>query len=134
LEFLPNGAIIYVSDFFEGVISDRQIVVQSGFLDKLQPGDVVLADRGFVIRDLLNERHVKLDIPPFLNGRTKFTPQEEIRTKQTARLRIHVERAIERVKKFCLLGKRSPLSLSPVINQIVLVACCLVNFQDPLVT
>jgi len=94
----------------------------------------VLADRGFIIQALLNERHVKLNISPFLNGRARFTPQEEIRTKQIARLRIHVERAIERVKKFRLLGKRIPLSLSSVINQLVFVACCLVNFQNPLVS
>jgi hypothetical protein len=53
--------------------------------------------------------------------------------KQIARLRIHVERAIERVKKFRLLGKRIPMSLSPFINQIDFVACCLVNFENPLV-
>ena len=37
----------------------------SGFLDFLNPGDVVMADRGFLIKELLNERHVKLIIPPF---------------------------------------------------------------------
>ena len=44
-----------------------------------------------------------------------------------------VEPSIERVKKFRLLGKRIPLTLSPLINQLVFVVCCLVNFQDPLV-
>jgi len=58
----PNGTIIYVSDLFEGAISDKQVVIQSGFLDKLRAGDAVLADRGFVIQDLLNERHVKLNL------------------------------------------------------------------------
>ncbi len=129
----PNGAITYVSDAYEGSISDKDIVVQSGFLDRLHPGDMVMADRGFLIREVLNERKVDLNIPPFLNGRKKFTPQEEAQTKQIAKVRIHVERAIERLKKFRLLQKVIPLSLVPVFSQIVFVCACLVNFQEPIV-
>jgi hypothetical protein len=49
------------------------------------------------------------------------------------KVRIHVERVIERVKKFKLLSGNIPLSLSPLMDQLVFVACCLVNFQVPLV-
>ena len=87
----PNGAIMYVSDAFEGSISDKEIVRQSGFLDFLEPGDVIMADRGFLIDDLLNERHVKMIRPPFLGNRDRFTPQEEALTKDIAKHRIHVE-------------------------------------------
>ena len=65
----PNGAILFVSDAYEGSISDKEIVRVSGFLDFLNPGDVVMADRGFLIKELLNERHVKLIIPPFLGSK-----------------------------------------------------------------
>ena len=44
----PNGAVVYVSDAFEGSITDKEIVRQSGFLDFLEPGDVIMADRGFL--------------------------------------------------------------------------------------
>jgi hypothetical protein len=110
----PNGALMYVSNAFEGCISDKEIVIQSGFLDKLHRGDLVMADRGFVIRDVLNERGVDLNIPPFLSGRKSFTPQEEAQTKLIAKVRIHVEGAIERLKKYRLLQKVIPLSLAPV--------------------
>ena len=40
----PNGAILYVSDAFEGSISDKEIVKQSGFLEA---GDVIMADGFF---------------------------------------------------------------------------------------
>ena len=99
----PNGAILFVSDAYEGRISDKEIVCVSGFLDFLNPGDVVMADRGFLIKELLNERHVKLIIPPFLGSRHRFTPQEEALTKDIAKHRIHVERSIERMKKFRIL-------------------------------
>ncbi|VDI15694.1 Hypothetical predicted protein [Mytilus galloprovincialis] len=95
----PNGTIVYISDAFEGSISDKEIVKKSGFLDTLNNGDEIMADRGFTIDDLLMSRGAKLIIPPFLGSRDKFTPQEEASTKDIAKHRIHVERAIERMKK-----------------------------------
>ncbi len=103
-------------------------------IDKyLQPGDLVLADRGFTVREFLQERLVDLNIPPFLLGRERLTPQEEVATKQIARARIHVERANERLKKFCILKKTVPSSISQLMSQIFFIVACLVNFQSPLV-
>ena len=49
----PSGAVSFVSQTFEGSISDKQLTAQSGLLDKLEDGDDILADKGFVIQDLL---------------------------------------------------------------------------------
>ena len=130
----PTGAITYISDCFEGAISDRELVKASDFLEFIIPSETVMADRGFLIRDLLQERGADLIIPPFLSGRQKLSPQEEILTKQIARVRIHVERAIERMKKFRIIGRLCPLSLRPLMSQIVFVVACLVNYQAPLVS
>jgi hypothetical protein len=70
----PNGAIVFVSDAFEGSISDRDIVMKSGFLDYLDSGDVIMADRGFALDDLLMTTGASLVIPPFLGGRHKLSP------------------------------------------------------------
>lgn len=129
----PSGACMFVSEVYEGSISDREIVKQSDFVSHLSPGDVVLADRGFKIHDLCSERDATLVIPPFLSGRKKFTKQETLQTKLIARSRIHVERFNERLKKFRILSGIVPLNLVPLLSQIVFVACCLVNFQTPLV-
>ena len=79
------------------------------------------------------EKQVELNIPPFLMGREKLTPQEELLTRRIAKARIHVEQYNERVKKFKLIANTIPLSIAPVANQAVFVACCLVNFQTELV-
>ena len=50
-----------------------------------------MADRGFLIKELLIERHVKPFIPFFLGSRHRFNPQEEALTKDIAKHRIHVE-------------------------------------------
>ena len=85
------------------------------------------------MRDVLFNQKVSLYIPRFLNGRDKFNPQEEAKTNRIAKLRIHAKRAKERVKKFRLLQITITLNLTPVINQMVFVACCLENFQEPIV-
>lgn len=129
----PTGAITYLSDIYEGSKSDRDIVIDSKFSDILEPGDLVIADRGFLIKDILQRNKVNLNIPPFLSGRERLTPQEEILTKRIARVRIHVERAIERMKKFKIIGTTMPLSFKPLATQAVKIIGLLVNYQGPLV-
>lgn len=129
----PNGCISFVSDVFEGSISDPEIFKRSRIAELLQPGDVVLADRGFTVHDVVEAKQAHLNIPPFLNGRDRLTPQEEILTKKIAKQRIYVEHVIGRIKKFRLLQTCLPLSMRTMISQIIFVCACLVNFQAPLV-
>jgi hypothetical protein len=49
----PTGSISYVSKAFGGRTSDKVITQHSGYLDKLEHGDQVLADRGFLIAEEL---------------------------------------------------------------------------------
>ena len=58
-----------------------------------------MADRGFNIMDDLAPRGVKLNIPPFLRGKSQLDQRELIETRRIASLRIHVERCMERIKK-----------------------------------
>ena len=68
-------------------------------MEKLE-GKRGISDRGFTIKDMLNDIGVELNIPPFLEGRS----QDDIKkTRHIASLRIHVERAIGRIKKFAIL-------------------------------
>ena len=123
----------FLLDTYEGSINDKQIFVKSGLLDLLQPGDLVIADRSFLIKDSLLERKVDPNTPPFLGKRYRLTAKEEILTKRIARVRIHVERANEQMVKFKIIFKVAPLSLKPAISQIVHVIAFLVNYQGPLV-
>ena len=64
----PQGSVIYISESYGGRASDQFITKDCGFLDKIRPGDVVLADRGFTIEDPLNLLKAKLNIPAFTKG------------------------------------------------------------------
>ncbi len=55
-------------------------------------------------------------------------------TQSVARLRVHVERLIRRVKGHKLFDTVVPLSISGNINQLFAVSCLLINYQNgPLV-
>jgi len=58
----PNGAVTFVSSLFPGSTSDKIITLKSGLLDQLVPGDLILADRGFLIRDIILPPGVSLNI------------------------------------------------------------------------
>eukprot|EP00117_Sycon_ciliatum_P042301 scpid100916/ scgid30793/ len=63
----PNGVITFLSSIYGGHVSDKELAKRSGLLSKLQPGDAIMADRGFDITALMADgRHV--NIPVFVCG------------------------------------------------------------------
>ncbi|XP_065055091.1 uncharacterized protein LOC135683687 [Rhopilema esculentum] len=128
----PNGAITFISKLWSGRVSDKELTSSSGLLSLLEPGDNVMADRGFDIANILPPG-VTLNIPPFKGSRDQLTPAESEETAKIAAVRIHVERAIGRVKNYHILDGVLPLSLAPVANQIFTVCCLLTNFLPFLV-
>ena len=131
----PNGAIFFISPVYVGAISDVELTRLSGFLDVLQgkSGISVMADRGFNIKDLLKDIGVELNIPPFMEGRQQLPPQEIETGRRIASLRIHVERAIGRMKHYSILKSTVPISLTRLTNQIIFVCAFLTNFQPVLI-
>ena len=129
----PSGAVTFVSDLYAGRFSDKKVALDSGIYDLLEAGDSIMADRGFDIEEDLPQ-NVGLNIPPFLNGKKQLSLQEENETRKIASVRVHVERAIERVKNYRILQTVFQLSMAPELNKIWVVCCYLVNFLPPLVT
>lgn len=128
----PSGVLTFASELFTGSTSDRECVIKSGFLDlEFEPGDSVMADKGFRIEDLLQEKGATLNIPPFLKA-GKFTTKETQKTQEIAALRIHVERKIQRIKAFHVFDRSIPISLAPLANQMWGICAVLTNFQAPL--
>ena len=64
----PTGVVSFIPPLWTGSISDKEIVRQSGLLDLLEEGDAVMADKGFVILDLLTFRKVHLVSPAYCRG------------------------------------------------------------------
>ena len=91
-----------------------------------------MADRGFDIQDDLTPLGVKLNMPPYLKGKSQLTMNEMIETRRIASARIHVERAMERIKNYHFFDRVLPSALRDLASQTFYVCAVLCNFWPPL--
>ena len=95
---------------------------------------LVMGDRGFTIRDLVEERRVRLVIPAFTRKRSQLTNEQVTQMRRIANVRIHVERAIRRLKVFKILSQTVPISLVPKIDKILQICAALINLRGELIS
>uniref|UniRef100_A0A3B4GHF7 THAP-type domain-containing protein n=1 Tax=Pundamilia nyererei TaxID=303518 RepID=A0A3B4GHF7_9CICH len=107
------------------------------FISKgLLPGDVVLADRGFAIRNPVGMMCAEVKIPAYTKGFCQLDARDIEDKRAIAHLRIHVERVIGTLRnKFKMLHTTMPIRLLlpcegedvTLLDKIVKVCCVLVN-------
>ena len=101
----PSGFIMYISPLYGGRASDNFITKNCGFLN----------------------------IPAFMKGRSQLSEQETIDSRRIAAERIHVERAIMRVKSYRLLNTKYSIKSLRNANKTVRVVVGLCNMRDSLI-
>ncbi|XP_043281254.1 uncharacterized protein [Venturia canescens] len=132
----PAGFICLKSKVAGGRKSDSQLTIESGLLDLLENGDIVLADKGFPeIKTVIDTsgKKVRMVMPPFLEKNTAFSSEETQQTYSVARVRIHVERIMQRLRTYQILSK-IPENLFHCIDDIMHICCVLVNLQPPIIS
>ena len=108
----PFGTISFLSECWGGRVSDKNLTQSSNFLNKLEQGDTILADRGFTVAEDLGVHGATLEIPSFTRGKQQLSQREVELSKQLSRVRIHVERVIGLLKnKFLVLKGPLPISI-----------------------
>ena len=68
--------------------------------------------------------------PPSTRVKSQIIPYECKKTRMVANLRIHVERAINRIKEFKMIKNIMPIIMLPLAIQVCAALC---NFQPPLI-
>ncbi|KAL4707953.1 hypothetical protein ACJJTC_013744 [Scirpophaga incertulas] len=132
----PNGLVNYMSPGFGGRTSDTCILESCDFIKTLKSGMVVIADRGFKhVEQYLKKSNITLVRPPSVETGVKMSKSEAKLTKQIASLRIHIERVIRRLREFYMLKPHVCLNLKfiKILDDIIIIACALINLQDSLV-
>ena len=137
----PQGSISFVSKAWGGRTSDKYLTENCNILKNLLPGDLVLADRGFTIDDMVVFHGAKLAIPAFTKGKEQLDPIDVERTRGIANVRIHVERVIGLLRrKYTILSGTLPIDFLkcnpkgsqeariPMIDRIITVCAALTNF------
>lgn len=137
-----QGAIIFISKTFGGRASDKKIIQESGFLEHLQPGDTIMADRGFDVADTLSARNVKLQIPAFTFNKQHLHPLEVEKTRKLANVSIHVERVYGTIKqKYIIFDDCYPIHAlsrnknhdeNAAVNQQMTLCCAFYNLCSPI--
>lgn len=131
----PQGSINFISNVYGGRCSDKFITEDSGLLNLLIPGDVIMADRGFNLQVEVALQQANLITPTFTRGARQLDPRDVEFTRKIASVRIYVENVIGLLrKKYLILSNKLPISIIskntygvPAINQIVTVCSALVN-------
>ena len=129
----PTGYITFLSDSYGGRASDKFICNDSGFFELLERGDEIMADRGFQIKEELMLRFCHLSVPPGARVKAQMTTAECNKTKKIANLRIHVERAINRIKTYRILKTTLPITMLHHADDIIRVCAALCNLKPQLI-
>jgi hypothetical protein len=126
----PTGYITWISGAYPGRITDADIVQHCGFLDRIEKGDVYAADKGVLISNELEERGSSLVMPPRkLTHQPQFSADAAYETSEQANVRVHVERAMARLKTFGYLQVRRRLTTLTNFSLALKAIALLVNFQ-----
>ena len=100
----------FLSRAWDRRASDKFITDHCSLLEKLLPGDLVLADRGFDIDTSVGLMCAEIKIPAFTKGRRQLSPRDVEATRKLSNVRIHVERAIGLVRnKYTILQGILPI-------------------------
>lgn len=137
----PQGTVSFISPGYGGRVSDKIITEDCGILEKLQEGDIVLADRGFTVGEILASREVQLLCPAFKGTNDQIEPKDVENSRSISAVRIHVERVIGEIRqKYEILNGPIPINLLnckfnniSMLDCIVKVACVFINLCESVV-
>ena len=129
----PGGLVSFVSTAYGGSASDRQIVERSNLFQLCEPGDSIMADKGFNVQDLFVSRGVHVNHPEFFKKKNRLSNETVLKDRKIASERIHIERIIGLAKTFKIL--KVPLNRTEAALGTEIVKTCfyLCNFRNNIV-
>ena len=136
----PSGAFCFISQAWGGRVTDRHLAANCGFLNLLETDDVILADRGFRIGDLLSEKNAKLIIRASTKNKNQLSAEEVRQSRKMSRVRVYIERAIRKMKTYKILESNLSISMFKkndrdfsTIDKILVIICALCNMSNPII-
>lgn len=95
----PQGSVAFISQGWGGRTSDVHLTENSGLLQKLLPGDIVLADRGFTIQETAGLYCAEVKLPHFTQGKRQLSKIKVDAARRLFRVHIHVEQVIGLIRQ-----------------------------------
>ena len=115
-------------------MSDRQICERSPLCTNCDPGDSIMADKGFNVQDLFETNKIVINIPTFFKKTNQLSGKTILHDRKIASKRVHIERIIGLGKTYKILT--SPLNNTEVslASKIVKICFYLCNFRNSIVS
>jgi len=129
----PGGVINLVSPAYGGSISDRQLTERIQLGKACDPGDQIMADKGFNIQDIVGLNDVHVNMPTFLKKGNQFQPKVLARDRQIASKRVHIERHIGLAKTYKILSQPMNMNEACLGSEIIFICCMLCNFRSSII-
>lgn len=129
----PGGLVSYVSPAYGGSTSDRQIVERSSLLNLCDPGDSIMADKGFNVQDMFVHRNIQINMPTFFKKKNRMSCSTVIQDRKISSKRVHIERIIGLAKTFKILVKPMNSSETKLSSHITFVCFMLCYFKTCIV-
>ena len=134
----PQGTVSFISEGWGGRVSDKHLTENCGLLSNLIPGDTILADHGFDMKESVGLYCATITVPAFTKGKKQLSAIEVKQTRRIANVSIHVERVIGNIMQKCtLLNSTVPVDFvnsgsgaNTTLDKIVVVACAVINLCD----
>ncbi|XP_050059743.1 uncharacterized protein LOC126551033 [Aphis gossypii] len=127
----PGGILSFITPAHGGRTSDKFIFEDSKLIDKLENGDAIMCDKGFLIDYICAQRLVKLYRPPFLKENKQLSKDESLMNVDIASARVHIERVNQRIKVFNVFQKYPSNLLSRLVASFTII-CAIVNLSHPI--
>lgn len=122
----PHGGLMSCSDTYPGSISDKDLTEQSGVLDKVNQGKIVLTDKGFDIAELCFEKGVLHNRPP-MKLDSQYEQAEISENFDVATLRIYNENFIGRMRDWTILNSCWPMARIDILGYCFKIFAHIVN-------
>jgi len=132
LAVTPDGMIVYAGVFYGGKASDNFLFNKSGLLHRCSSEDVIMVDKGFRIEKECQEAGVTLIRPTFKRGNEQLGYKDCEHSRKVACARVHVERAIERIKNFRIMHDEVQWNYLHLMNDVMTTIFGLVNLSPPI--
>jgi hypothetical protein len=125
-----SGHVVFVSDAYGGSVSDVDITEKCGFLNILEDGERVLADRGFKLTETMAKRNITFVEPPNNREGEQFEEHALEHGRRVSKIRIRVERAIGALKGHGVFSTRVRHSAEKLVSNLFKFGAWLVNFSS----
>lgn len=79
------------------------IIERSNLPEKCDPGNSVMADKGFSVQDLFAPHDVQVNIPAFFTKKNRLTEKQILDGRKVSSKRVHIERLIGMGKTYKIL-------------------------------